>query len=296
MRLPYLLNPLYRTARLVVPEAVKPYVRGWYNAANKWATYGHADVFTALDIETNSRCNLRCTYCPVARYDRGDHYMPATLYKKIIDDVAQFPFVYQGRISPHFYGDPLIDDRLPELLSYTRARLPKASIIIHTNGLKLSRTLYRSLVAAGIDGFLITRHLKYWPKTVENILASEPDAKRYITLQRLDNVGIFERGGTKPVKKVHRFKRCYYLSDEIAIDYQGNVVCTNDFFIRDGFGNVSHRSLGEIWWDPAFVKTRKQLRAGNITLQHCREVCGLDKADYSTIPDGSMASLIKQSQ
>ncbi len=161
MRLPYLLNPLYRIARRATPERIKPYVRGWYNKLNKFATYGRADIFTALDIETNSRCNLHCSYCPVSMYDRGDHFMPEATFKKVIDDVAAFPFEYKGRISPHFYGDPLLDERLPDLLRYARAKLPKSQIIIHTNGIKLTREAYRALVSAGITGFLITRHLKF---------------------------------------------------------------------------------------------------------------------------------------
>lgn len=284
MKLPYLFNPIYRFARRVTPERIKPDVRGLYNKLNKFVTYGHSDVFTALDIETNSRCNLKCTYCPVSRYNRGDNYMPEELFKKIIDDVAAFPFTYKGRISPHFYGDPLLDKRLPELMAYTRQKLPKASIIIHTNGVALTPEMYRGCVEAGITGFLITRHLPKIPPAVQKIQETESDANKFIIIQRLDNVGIFERGGIRPVKKAHQFKRCFYLSDEIAIDYKGNVVCTNDFFIRDGFGDVNQRSLGEIWWSPEFKKVRSDLRNGNITLQHCREVCGIDKADYSHVP------------
>jgi len=287
MRLPYLLNPLYRFARRATPERIKPTVRGWYNALNKRATYGRDDIFTAIDIETNSRCNLKCTYCPVSMYDRGDHFMSDELFRKVVDDLASFPFPYQGRVSPHFYGDPLIDDRLPTLLAYVREKLPLSSIIIHTNGIKLTREKFRALVDAGVTGFLITRHMKFWPKTVRDILELEPNAKKHITLQRLDNVGIFERGGDKPVHKKRKTGSCYYVSDEIAIDYRGNVVCTNDFFIRDGFGNVNNRSLADIWWDPAFVETRRQARAGNLTLQHCRECLGHDDARKESVPENA---------
>lgn len=274
MKLPYLFNPIYRFARLATPERIKPTVRGWYNMLNKWATYGTTDIFTAIDIETNSRCNLKCSYCPVSMWDRGDHFMSESLYKKIIDDLADFPFAYQGRVSPHFYGDPLIDERLPSLLRYTRAKLPKAQIIIHTNGIRLTREKYRELVDAGITGFLITRHMAHWPKPVREIVETEPDAKKYIILQTLTNVGLFNRGGTAPVKTPHVSRRCYYSSDEIAIDYRGRVVCTNDFFCRDVFGDVTRRSLKDIWWDPAFRQTRKDLQHGKVNLVHCRECLG----------------------
>lgn len=289
MRLPYLLNPLYRFARRATPEKIKPTLRGWYNIMNKWATYGHADIFTALDIETNSRCNLKCSYCPVSEFDRGDHYMAEELFRKIIDDLASFPFTYRGRISPHFYGDPLIDERLPRLLRYAHEQLPKAEIIIHTNGIKLTKEAYRSLVDVGITGFLITRHLRYLPKNVLDILNEEKDAKRYITIQTLDNVGLFNRGGIKRVKTPHVSKRCYYVSDEIAIDYRGYVICTNDFFVRESFGNVNERSLGDIWWDPEFQSIRKRLRAGDQCLTHCRESLGQTAIASGVIPTGAKA-------
>lgn len=289
MRLPYLLNPIYRFARLVTPERIKPTVRGWYNALNKWVTYSHTDIFTALDIETNARCNLKCSYCPVSEFDRGDHYMPEWLYKKVIDDVAAFPFEYQGRISPHFYGDPLLDDRLPALMQYTREKLPKASVIIHTNGIQLTPERYRELIQAGITGLLITRHLRYLPKTIVDILKTEPDAKRYMTIQSLEHVGLFNRGGSKPVKKAHTSKRCYYVSDEIAIDYRGYVVCTNDFFVREPFGNVTERSLGDIWRSKDFRELRRRLRSGDLCLQHCRESLGRQSLESGIIPKGAHA-------
>lgn len=295
MRLPYLFNPLYRFARLATPERIKPTVRGLYNMLNKWVTYRDTDIFTALDIETNARCNLKCAYCPVSMFDRGDQFMSEQLFKKIIDDLASFPREYEGRISPHFYGDPLIDPRLPKLLQYAHEKLPKAQIIIHTNGIKLTRELYRELVNAGITGLLITRHMPHWPKPVLDILESEPYAKRYITLQTLDNVGLFDRGGTKPVRKRHHAKRCYYVSDEIAIDWRGRVICTNDFFCRDSFGDVNTTSLRDIWFAPKFQRIRKELRSGNLVLQHCRECLGADEPTrHDKIPVGSDADEYKR--
>ncbi len=117
----------------------------------------------------------------------------------------------------------------------------------------------------------------------------EPDAKKYITLQRLDNVGIFERGGTDPVHNAHRFSRCYYVADEIAVDYRGHVICTNDIFCRDSFGNVNERSLGDIWWDPKFVEERSKLASGQIDLVHCKECSAGKGMTYRKIPEGAMA-------
>jgi 8-amino-3,8-dideoxy-alpha-D-manno-octulosonate transaminase len=284
MKLPYIMNRFYRFMRIATPEVVKPTTRGVYNMLNKFATYGRTDIFTALDIETNSRCNLRCSYCPVSVVDRGDHFMPESLFQKIIDDLSIFP--YRGRLSPHFYGDPLIDERLPRLMAYARKKLPLARLIIHTNGIKLTREAYRELIDVGVDGFLITRHMRHWPRTVRDIVEQEPDAKKYVRLQDLQSVGLFNRGGTVKLKKERVLKRCFYLSDEIAIDYRGEVACTNDFFVRESFGNVGDQHLlKDLWWGPRFSMIRKRLRDGHFDLQVCRECSGREAADYLTHQD-----------
>ncbi len=190
MQLPYMLDPLYRLGSLIVFEKVKPYVRGWYNYLNKIVTYGRADIFVALDIEINSNCNKRCAFCPVNTYDRGDYYMTTELFKKIIKDLADFPFVYRGRISPHFFGEPLMDDRLVSLMAYTKKHLPMAILIIHTNGLLLNNSQVEALVDAGVNGFIVTTDNKLMKKNI----SEEIDQKyhSYLKFRNLEDVELFK--------------------------------------------------------------------------------------------------------
>ena len=51
-----------------------------------------------------------------------------------------------------------------------------AKLIIHTNGIRLTREAYRELIRVGVDGFIITKHMRHLPKTVLDILEQEPDA------------------------------------------------------------------------------------------------------------------------
>lgn len=254
---------------------MKPTVRGLYNMANKYATYGQADIFTAIDIETNAKCNMVCSYCPVSLdgKGRGDHYMPESLFRKIVDDVSEFPF--RGRLSPHFYGEPTLDERLPSLMAYARKKLPLASLIIHTNGTRLTRTLYRELLKAGVIGFVITRHAPKWPKNVLDILEHEPGAKQYIKLQDLENYALFNRGGTVAPEKERKFNRCFYLSDEVGVTYTGEVVCTNDYYVKESFGNVTKQHLlHDIWWGEEFSTIRRRLRQGKFDLGLCQACSG----------------------
>ncbi|UHG92168.1 radical SAM/SPASM domain-containing protein [Spirosoma oryzicola] len=277
MKLPYILNPFYRFMRVHTPEPIKPTVRGLYNMANKYATYGRTDIFTALDIEINSKCNLKCSYCPISTESRGDEYMSEELFGKILDDLSCFP--YSGRISPHFYGEPTLDERLVGLMRMAREKLPKAQLIIHTNGIKLDRSKYRQLVEAGVSGFLITRHTPKWPKNVIDIQEKELDAAKYLRLHDFEDATLFNRGGTVKPKKTRTLNRCFYLSDEIAITHTGEVVCTNDFHITESFGNVKDSHLlKDIWWGDHFTAIRKELQSGTFRLEVCKVCSGRLKA------------------
>lgn len=77
-------------------------------------TVGSLDFFSIIEIETITECNRKCVYCPNYQYDRGKHLMSEKCYKKIIDELAGIGF--RGRVSPHFYGEPLLDKRLPDLI------------------------------------------------------------------------------------------------------------------------------------------------------------------------------------
>jgi MoaA/NifB/PqqE/SkfB family radical SAM enzyme len=204
VRLPYILHPFYRYMRDVVPEPIKPTTRGLYNMANKFLTYGRTDIFTALDMEINSDCNMRCSYCPISIEGRGATLMPEALFLTVLQDLSDFP--YKGRISPHFYGEPTLDGRLVRLMQIARDRAPEASLVIH-------------------------------------------------------------------------LRRCFYLSDEIAITHDGEVVCTNDFHITESFGNVhTQHLLRDIWWGERFTKLRARLRNGHFDLDVCKKCSGVKES------------------
>ncbi|MGO4744066.1 radical SAM/SPASM domain-containing protein [Serratia quinivorans] len=276
MRLPLVLNSFYRLLAQNTPEVIKPTLRGWYNELNKILTYGfrERDIFTALDFEINSDCNLECSYCPASFKDgRGKNLMPIETFKKAIDDLSKIN--YSGRISPHFFGEPLLDERLPELMRYVRYKLPKSQIIIHTNGIRLSKERYDACIDAGVTGFLVTQHTKTMPKNIVSIIDSKYAKHGTLKVRSLDNITLFNRAGSVKPKKERKMERCYYLSDEISITHTGNVVCTNDFGESHVFGNVNDNSLLDIWYSQEFRRVRKEIRSGVFNLDMCKKCVGI---------------------
>src|ERR1044071_277954 len=113
-------------------------------------------MFQSVELEVNSMCNRKCSYCPNVTDKRPPGYMKDDLFRKIIDELGEMDFT--GRISYHFYGEPLLDKRLPGFVKYTRDKAPHSSSEIYSNGDFLTLDVFRKYVDAGLDNFLITQH------------------------------------------------------------------------------------------------------------------------------------------
>ena len=135
------------------------FVRIYYDFLN-FRRYGMKDMFNDINIETTTYCNRRCLYCPNSVFERSlkknEKLMSENVFKKIIDELAEINF--KGRISPHFYGEPLLDKRLVDLMKYTHEKLPKAKLEIYTNGDLLKIDIFDKLYKVGVRHYVITLH------------------------------------------------------------------------------------------------------------------------------------------
>lgn len=245
--------------------------------------YGVWDFFNSVAIETTTYCNLRCKFCPNSKYPRGllenKKLMDITLFKKIIDELSEIN--YGGHIYPHFYGEPLTDERLPELVAYTREKLPKAKIQINTNGFLLTLPLYKKLIDSGVNSFLITQYTNTIPPATKRLLDylkhhRKENKVKYRILGR--DIALSNRGGDIEVEKTVDFERpiCIYPNVGINIDYAGNMVlCCNDYHSSIKFGNLKNEKLINIWNSQYYKRLRKQLRSKIFKLPICKKCVGL---------------------
>ena len=214
-----------------------------------------------VNIETTAFCNRKCFFCfygnGFPKRERG--IMQEETYKKIIDDLAVLKF--HGRLSPHSYGEPLLDKRLPALMEYTRKRLPLCNIGIRTNADFLNEELLVTLLNKGVDHFLITNYDDDEKLLLKDLARKYPlfvTLRSYRDFAKVDRAGeIFRRG-----KALHKI--CLRPSSALVVHWKGNVVlCCQDFYDSNSFGNVREKSLWDIWNDRQFVEYRNQLRMGN---------------------------------
>jgi len=243
-------------------------------------------MVTDLNVETTTQCNRRCDYCPNSVFDRGlaknERLFPWELWKKLVDELADYD--WRGRLSPHSYGEPLVDSRLADFISYAHARLPKAALTVWTNGDFLDDESYTQLSAAGISAFHITLHggrpSAKLTSLLEAVGGGRPGAARLFARGALDDVPNFNRGGLVRPKRVNFTPRCWFPDSPVVVNVEGDVVlCCNDYHGTNVFGNVREGRLLDIWKRPSFRSLRDEIRAGEFRRPICRACVGLPASE-----------------
>ncbi len=239
------------------------------------------DRFHRIEVETDSRCNRSCYYCPVAVDRRPAHQMSEELFGRIVDQLAELRF--RGRFSPHFFGEPLLDKRLPSLVSLVRRRVPHAQVVVYTNGDLLTPDRAQSLLEAGVGLFLVTFEegpTKAWRQT-EAVLTPR-ERRRFVVRGFEEGVqSPFNRGGyiRFPGRELHQ-KACFAPASTLVVDAWGKVrLCPNDYYGEVEWGDLNHERLADVWSKPDFAALRRDLLAGRFEKPICRACVGLEERE-----------------
>jgi len=266
----------------VTKRKIRNVIADSYYKTMTYLDHGTTDLFRSVEIETITWCNRTCSYCPNSKFDRGliqnKKEMSIELFQKIIDDLKGID--YRFNIKPHFYGEPLLDNRLEELMRYTKKQLPKCKITIVTNGDLLDIERFYTLIDAGVDLFLVTQHGETMPKKFYDLLDTLKGSKlrKTITFRgRIEEDNLFNRGGLVQPKNEMLFKTCDFPSKAMVIDYQGNVVlCCNDYHSSIVLGNLVKENLMSIWNKESNKQLRQNINKGVFDLEICRKCVGIN--------------------
>jgi MoaA/NifB/PqqE/SkfB family radical SAM enzyme len=115
----------------------------------------------SVHLDVCSLCNFKCKFCFQADEEaiRGKNLkrglMDVALFKKIIDDLTQFPEKIK-KVKIGLHGEPTMHPALPEMIGYLKSRDVTDIIEVFTNGSLLSPTLNRAMIEAGLSRFNIS--------------------------------------------------------------------------------------------------------------------------------------------
>jgi len=161
-----------------------------------------SDYPLLVDLETVSRCNLKCPMCPtrtdefvekrVLPFKKGQ--LDFNLINKVIDEVAGK--VYSLRLS--WIGEPTLHPRLVDAVRLAKQRGIK-EVSFLTNGSRLHLDYFIKLAEAGVD--LITISIDGMGKTYNQI---RKPLKFEETLKKLQDISDYKKtkGLEKPLIKI----------------------------------------------------------------------------------------------
>lgn len=128
-----------------------------------------------VEIENHSYCNRVCPFCPNSFLDRRSQnvLMLDSLYNRILDDLASIE--YNQALVWSRYHEPLAHSSIFERVARARARLPKAYLVLVSNGDYLNHESLQQLESADADRLMLDLYL---PEGHERDLAEIETEKR----------------------------------------------------------------------------------------------------------------------
>jgi GTP 3',8-cyclase len=176
--------------------------------------------------------------------------MGRELFDTIIDQLAEIQFT--GRLSFHFFNEPLLRRDLEALVTVARSKLPLAYFVLYTNGDLLTDERYAELLSAGMDHFFVTRHdFDAYP------------TRPFQHVQHPHHFTVSGRGGTIAASTAPLDIACFAPSEMLIITVEGDVVlCHEDAEKQHIMGSFANQTLAEIWFGERFKTFRIPLEDG----------------------------------
>lgn len=228
-----------------------------------------------VEIEVGVRCNRTCVYCPnstLGPTTSSSSFMEIGLFRRIIAQLSEIEF--SGRLSFHFYNEPLLRKDLEVLVAIARAALPLAHLVLYTNGDLLTDDRYHNLLEAGVDFFLVTRH---GDESMKPRLHQRVQFPRDLDLSGRAGAVV---GVTAPLRRA-----CHAPSEMLIVTVNGDVVlCHEDARREVVVGNLGRSTIRDVWFGDDMNQFRQHLVQGR--RKEAGAVCA--RCDHRAYPGPNM--------
>jgi GTP 3',8-cyclase len=229
---------------------------------------------SVVELEIGVSCNRACSYCPNSTLGSTSDltFMEIGLFRRIIAQLSDIAF--SGRLSFHFFNEPLMRRDLEVLVTIARSALPLAHLVLYTNGDLLNDARYHNLLNAGIDFFLVTRH------------GGEPMKPRlHQRVQFPRDLDLSGRAGAVVGVTTSLRRACHAPFEMLIVTINGDVVlCHEDARREVVLGNLARSTIREIWFGETMDKFRHHLMLGK--RQETGSICA--RCDNRAYPGPNM--------
>lgn len=243
-------------------------------------------MFKQVLIETRTDCNNHCPFCPHAFNKKPLGIMKWDCYTHIIDQLCEIG--YNGRVALMLSNEPLLDDRLHDMIEYAKKQSQRLFLDITTNGKLLTIEKIDELFKVGLDNININdyrgdrdRFPDKWSSNIKPIFEAYGNNPKVSFKRRMFTEQLPNYAGNIPQDfNESDFGFCNYPFRKLTIAYTGDVLlCCDDFMYDTKFGNVMTDNLVDCWNSLEYNKIRLSLLA-NKRINICKR-CN-DCQDYNT--------------
>lgn len=256
------------------------YLRRYYD------NHSHFPLFKQVLIETRTDCNNSCPFCPHAFVKKELGIMSWDCYTTIINQLVSIGF--NGRIALMLSNEPMLENRLEDMIVYAKQQSQRFFLDITTNGRLLTVEKMDKLFSLGLDNININdyrsdrdKYPEKWSSNIEPLFkAYGNNPKVYFKKRRLDENLPNYAGNIPQTFNKEDYGYCNYPFRKLTIAYNGNVLlCCDDFMYETCFGNVMKDLLVDCWNHPCMEEIKKSLLE-NKRIRIC-ERCN-DFQEYNT--------------
>lgn len=106
-----------------------------------WTATHPIPLISHVQIQTQSRCNADCVFCPYVESWHAQHpgRMSDALFERILEHLEPFEVgIRAGEVVPYLMQEPLLDVKLFDRIRLVQERFPGTSIGLSTNGIPLT--------------------------------------------------------------------------------------------------------------------------------------------------------------
>lgn len=267
----------------------------WVDPKYDWKPLPVPDMPPRVLIDFATKCNLRCSMCPVWGEDENSiqsvkGVMAVENARRLLDEIA----ASKPLIHPCLYGEPLL---APNLKDYIRqAKASGMTFAFNTNGLTLSEEMAEFLVSQQVDSVMFSidavtpqtlvkirgvKRLERIERSVFMLLKARGDSvtprigvsftiqddnkheeeafvRRWAGIVDVVRTGrIFENGKFVGLEEPKERVPCPVIYKTIPIHNDGSVtLCCLDGLRSTNMGNVFDTSVREVWHGEEFNKIR----------------------------------------
>lgn len=247
-------------------------------------------VFSIVELNIISACTRVCSFCPVSDKDfykknniKGK--LDPKTYNKLLNDLNALG--YCGRIIFSGFSEPLLHNKLEELVRETKIALPGSVLEIITNGDLLSLEKMEILFKSGLDVICVSLYdgayqFEHFNKMKLELGLSDSQMLLRRRFYEDGDYGLIvsNRGGLvdsnkyrdkneSAIEAIPLQRVCYYPFYMIKLDLNGDMlICSHDWQKRFVVGNILKEDVWHLW-------TKSNLNSLKFSLAH---------ADRSIIP------------